>query len=99
MEPEIESLSDAELRRIWKESTAAFNHACETLKANQQLEADVWRMLGANDLCESLAQMREELPDRTAKLFSLAIDAMIHSRRMLDSGKELLRRGLIESPM
>ena len=99
MEPEIESLSDAELRRLSKESIAAFEHACESLKADPQLEADVWRLLAVSDPGEEMAQMREESPEQAAKLFSLAIAAMIHSRRMLDSGKELLRRGITESPM
>ena len=99
MEPEIESLSDAELRRLSKESIAAFEHACESLKADPQLEEDAWRLLAASDPGESLAQMREDSPEQAAKLFFLAIAAMIHSRRMLDSGKELLRRGLTQSPM
>ena len=99
MEPEIESLSDGELRRVSRESIAAFNHVCESLKADPQLEEDAWRLLAASDTGESLAQMREDSPEQAGKLFSLAIVAMIHSRRMLDSGKEMLRRGLSESPM
>ena len=99
MEPEIESLSNAELRRLSKESIAVFEHACESLKADPQLEEDAWRLLAAGDPGESLAQMREDSPEQAAKLFSLAIAAMIHSRRMLDSGKELLRRGLTQSPI
>lgn len=99
MDPDVESLSDVSLRQLSHASAAALRRACESLSRDTQLEAAVWRLLDADDQGEALSQMRESSPDLAKELFALAITAMINSRRMLECEYEMIRRGLIKSPI
>ncbi len=99
MDPEIESISDKSLQRLSLASAAALRRACESLNLDAQLEAAAWKLLESVDQGEALSQMRDDSPDRAKELFALAITAMVNSRRMLECEYEMIRRGLIKSPI
>ena len=99
MDPEIESISDTSLRQLSLASTAALRRACESLNLDARLEAAVWQLLESVDQGEALSQMRDSSPDLAKELFALAITAMVNSRRMLECEYEMIRRGLIKSPI
>lgn len=99
MDPEVERISDTSLRRLSHASATALRRTCESLNRDAHLEAAVWQLAKANDPGESLSQLRESSPDQAKKLFVLAIASMVNSRRMLECEQEMIRRGLIQSPM
>jgi hypothetical protein len=99
MTPDFAKISDQDLSAVSNEAIDEFHNACRLANEDARLRRNMLLLINGLDAGESFDRLCDEDPDLAEELLNLGLAAMTSSRMILLSQKELMRRGIVPTPI
>jgi hypothetical protein len=98
MTPYFSNLSDKDLIDYSDDVIGKFQNSCRLVNEDDRLRSRMIALIKSRDAGESFDRLCDEEPDLAEQLLRSGLVAMISSRMILLSQKELMQRGVIPTP-
>ncbi len=99
MTPDFTKISDQDLLALSNEAIDDFHNACRLASHDDRLRRNMLSLINALDAGESFDRICDEDPDLADELLNLGLAAMTSSRLILLAQRELMRRGIVPTPI
>ena len=99
MTPDFTEISDQALLAMSNEAIEEFHNICRLANHDARLRRNMLLLINGLDVGESFDRLCDEDPDLADELLNLGLAAMTSSRMILLSQKELMRRGIVPTPI
>ncbi len=99
MTPDFTEISDQALLAMSNEAIDEFLNTCKLANQDARLRRNMLSLINSLDAGESFDRLCDEDPDLAEQLLNLGLAAMTSSRMILLSQKELIRRGIVPTPI